>query len=846
MFGDIMKNNLLVTSAICGLAFFAATPAFADCDNTNPTTGQTVTCTVSGGTETNFVNGYNIPNVTVNMDPGAQIAYPSNDAGIEIGSGTITMGAGAVIDGSASYSGIYITQGGADITIGAGASVTGNTVGVYDNGTGSDTLTINLDGTINNGIASGARVILNLSNTGTITGTNFMGSSNDELHFIDTTGTTFDTDNLAGIYDGFEQHFKEGNTVTTLTGTTAEDWEVVEGTLLTNDPGNVANVAIDNGAVFELGATGTKTYSGDVSGTGEFRIANGSLVTLTGDNSGFTGLMNIDTNNTVTVGSANALGGGDISINQSTLKFSGAFTAANNIAIGVGDATIDTQANNAVLSGDLTGVAGHDIFKVGTGKLTISGDNSGYAGDINVDAGTLEIGSTNAPGNARIILDGGTLSSTVAAGWQNDLVLGAGNGTIDTTSSGFGLGGASTITGTGDLTVTGSHFFSFGATNSMSGGIIVDHSAITATGGTASLGDGSSTNTVTLDGGTINTSSTDTIAQDIVLSTDGGTFNATAGVTTYSGDFTGNNFILDKIGAGTVNLTGDLSALTVAQFDVDAGRLAFNNSTNANNVTVFVNNGGTLGGIGHVGGIEAQSGGIVAPGNSIGTLNVNGNANFYSGSIYNVEYNAAGQSDDIIATGTILVSAAAVLNLDGAAGSYAPSTTYTILEATGGTILGNSFGTINNNLAFLDASTIFNTHNVQLVLTRNNVAFSQPTENSTQAGAADAVEDLGLGNDLYDAFGGLTGASVPQTAESISGAGIVTTIPTMTATLMNPILAHIADAGASGSTEQHASAEPSDPSVYTAAYMEPAAGSGNTVDDNISMWLQARAVSVTR
>ena len=80
---------------------------------------------------------------------------------------------------------------------------------------------------------------------------------------------------------------------------------------------------------------------------------------------------------------------------------------------------------------------------------------------------------------------------------------------------------------------------------------------------------------------------------------------------------------------------------------------------------------------------SSQSAAASAPGNSIGTLNVNGNVAFAAGSTYQVEINAAGQGDKIIATGKATLSGGTV-QVVGANGTYTPSTRYTILTANGG------------------------------------------------------------------------------------------------------------------------------------------------------------------
>ncbi len=99
--------------------------------------------------------------------------------------------------------------------------------------------------------------------------------------------------------------------------------------------------------------------------------------------------------------------------------------------------------------------------------------------------------------------------------------------------------------------------------------------------------------------------------------------------------------------------------------------------------TVTVSGGGILGGIGNVGSIVANAGGIVAPGDGIGTLNVANNVTFAPGSIFQVEVNAAGQSDKLVVGGIATLNGGTVQVLAGA-GNYSQNANYTILSAAGG------------------------------------------------------------------------------------------------------------------------------------------------------------------
>src|SRR5690606_7691582 len=139
------------------------------------------------------------------------------------------------------------------------------------------------------------------------------------------------------------------------------------------------------------------------------------------------------------------------------------------------------------------------------------------------------------------------------------------------------------------------------------------------------------------------------------------------------------------------------------------------------NSAVTVNSGGTLGGSGTVGSTSITSGGLLAPGNSIGTLTVNGNLNFAAGSIYRAEVDAVGNNDRINVTGTATLNGGTV-DVQAGAGTYAANTTYTLLNAAGGRT-GN-FSGVTSNLAFLTPTLAYDANNVFLSLARNDTSFS--------------------------------------------------------------------------------------------------------------------------
>lgn len=237
---------------------------------------------------------------------------------------------------------------------------------------------------------------------------------------------------------------------------------------------------------------------------------------------------------------------------------------------------------------------------------------------------------------------------------------------------------------------------------------------------------------------------------------------------TFSGVMSGSGS-LTKAGSGKVTLTG-ASNYTGAT-TINAGTLAVNGSITS---PVTINNGGSLGGSGIINGaVTTASGGILAPGNSIGTLTVNGQLSFSAGSIYRVEVDAAGNNDRINVTGAPGTASlgGATVDVQAGAGSYRVNTRYTLLNATGGVI--GTFGAVTSSLAFLTPSLAYDANNVFLSLVRNQLSFADAAATPNQRAAATILQASAAGatGDMETVVNAVTGLSTAQAQSAFDAVG---------------------------------------------------------------------------
>ncbi|QTL03500.1 autotransporter domain-containing protein [Aquabacter sp. L1I39] len=243
----------------------------------------------------------------------------------------------------------------------------------------------------------------------------------------------------------------------------------------------------------------------------------------------------------------------------------------------------------------------------------------------------------------------------------------------------------------------------------------------------------------------------------------------------WSNDISGPGGLV-KQGTGTLLLAGDNTY--AGGTDVQAGTLALTGSLTGN-VSVAapatflttgavggdVSNAGLLGGTGRIAG-NLTNAGVLAPGLSIGTLTVGGNAVFTNTSLYMAETGTGNTSDKLVVTGTTTL--AGTLALVGTNGSLAPLGTYDLISSAGG--VSGAFSSIETGGAFLSTSSVVASGTDLLVTVAPNVAALSTAGGTPNANAAaSAVARMSNASPVLQAAVTLTPAQAPQALSTLTG-----------------------------------------------------------------------------
>ncbi|CAE6864254.1 hypothetical protein R69746_07987 [Paraburkholderia aspalathi] len=743
------------------------------------------------GQQYNYIAVNRGTNGTVTVDgAGSELTSSDNTIAGYGGTGTLTISNGGKVNAGGGGLGAYSYATGTATVDGAGSEWNNSGTMAVGNG-GVGTLTISNGGKVTNsggaiGVAAGS------VGTVTVTGTASTWANSGSLTVGDAGKGSLTIANGGTVSAGggtgtVTLASQRGSTGTLNIGGAAGTAATAAGTL------NAATVAFGSGTgTINFNHTSTTdagyTFAPAITGNGTLNQIAGNT-SLTGNSSGFAGTTNVTGGRLAIAGT---LGGSSAKVDGGTVTVAGSgSTWANSGNLTVGDAGAGALAvSNGGKVSDTDGIVGGS----GTGMVAVTGTGSSWtnSGSLtvgNAGAGTLAVSTggkvTNSGGTIGVAA-GSTGTVTVAGAnstWANSGSLTVGNSgtgalTISTggkvTNSGGTIGVAAGSTGT--VTVDGAN-----STWANSGSLTVGNAGAgtltISNGGTVSAGGG--TGTVTLASqrgstGTLNIGSAAGAAPaaagtlnaaTVAFGSGTGTINfnhtstADAGYT-FASAISGNG-TLNQI-AGNTSLTGNSSSFT-GTTNVTGGRLAVNGSLDHSAVTV--SNGGILGGTGTVGSTVANSGGIVAPGNSVGTLKVAGNVSFNSGSTYQVQVQADGVSDRITATGTATIRGA-TLEIEALAGNYQPTTPYTILSANSVT---GTFSTLTNKLAFLDASLSYDPKNIYLKLTRNDVAIGSVARTPNERATGAVIKVGSTPDNIYNGILSQTADGARHALDQLSG-----------------------------------------------------------------------------
>ncbi|EDJ7948378.1 AIDA autotransporter [Salmonella enterica] len=307
----------------------------------------------------------------------------------------------------------------------------------------------------------------------------------------------------------------DGTLILSNTGNDYGDTEIVGGILAAKDAASLGtgDVTIAESATLELSQG---TLDNNVTGEGQIVKSGSDELIVTGDNT-YSGGTTI-TGGTLTADHADSLGTG---------------TIANSGVLQVGEGELENT-----LSG--TG----SLVKIGTGELTLNGDND-YSGGTTIDDGVLIADNADSLGTGAV---------------ANNGVLQVGEGELKNTLSGTG---SLVKIGTGELTLNGDNDYS-GGTTIDDGTLIANHADSLGTGaidnsGVLQVGEGELENTLFGSGSLVKTGT-----GELTLSGDNNT---------YFGDTTiaGGTLIaanVNALGSGNIDNSGTLMLEAEGEFNL--------------------------------------------------------------------------------------------------------------------------------------------------------------------------------------------------------------------------------------------------------------------------------------
>jgi len=351
------------------------------------------------------------------------------------------------------------------------------------------------------------------------------------------------------------------------------------------------------------------------------------------------------------------------------------------------------------------------LVKAGAGRLVLTGTNT-YSGDTHVQAGELALGEGGTTGSitSHVAIDAGASFAIDRSDAYDFTYNITGAGDLRTTGGTTGegvttLSGANSYAGAtwvqgGTLRAGSATGLSRASAFTVAGKARLDLNGFDATiGSLAGAGD------VAVGTGTLTTGGNDRSTQ-------------------FAGRFSGSGGLV-KAGAGRFELTGDSGAFT-GKTSVAQGMLSVNGTLGGE---MAVLSGGRLQGTGTVGSTTIATGGVVAPGNSIGTLHVAGNARFAPGATFEAELSGTdAQADRLDVSGQATLEGGTVRVL----GGYVLGARYTLLNAEGGVSGTFADFSVAKDYLFLSPKLGYTATQVYTEAMRNSVSFASVAQSGNQ------------------------------------------------------------------------------------------------------------------
>jgi fibronectin-binding autotransporter adhesin len=639
------------------------------------------------------------------------------------------------------------------------------------NGTGTTTFAVNQAYTGKTTINNGTLQLGSGGTAGSVKGNIDIANASSNLIFNRSDNVVYDgVIARTSLTTGTGSVQQNGTGTTILTGNSTYDGPVNinNGSLQLGN--NTASGMIDgsiaiNNAASKLifNRTDAILYSKVISGAGAVEQLGTGTTTLTADNT-YAGLTTI-TNGRLQLGNNGTTGSvtGDI---------------VDNGILAVNRSNTLTFTNR---------ISGSGAFEQNGSGTTIFANDQTYSGGTTINAGTLQLGSGSGGGTAGSVLGNIVNKSALVANRSNDMTIAgviSGSGTLAQIGNGTTiLTGNNTYTGTTTITNGTLQLGDGGPTGTVAGDIVNNANLVVNRNNTVTLAraiSGSGTFTQAGTGTTIMTADntyagTTTITAGRLQIGDGGTTGSFRGGVANSGifainrsdtvDFTdliSGSGAFEQNGSGTTLFSG--TQAYAGSTTVNAGTLRVDGSIVASS-GVSVNNGGTLTGTGSGPSTTVNSGGTLAPGNGLGTYNIQGDLVFNPGSRFLVNIEPPG-ADLVRVSGT--ARPRGFLAVIAGPGTYPPGWKYNIITAAGGvTGTFDSWGIINET--FLRPILSYDPNNVYLSFEALTICPTDANFTRNQAAVCPPVQALGTGNPIYDAVLILSRAEARKAYDALSG-----------------------------------------------------------------------------